>query len=73
MVIDFYMPEVTGLDLLKAVRQVDIFKYTPIIMLTTEASEEIKKECQEYGLTGWIIKPFNSKQLVSAINRVFRD
>jgi DNA-binding response OmpR family regulator len=42
-------------------------------MLTTESKDEIKKECQQYGLTGWIIKPFNSKQLTSAITRVLRD
>jgi two-component system chemotaxis response regulator CheY len=73
MVIDFYMPDVTGLDLLKQVRDIEEFKKTPIIMLTTESKDDIKKECQQYGLTGWIIKPFNSKQLVSAINRVLRD
>ena len=72
MVLDFYMPDVGGLDILKKVRDIPKFKSTPIIMLTTESKDSIKKECQEYGLTGWIVKPFNSKQLVTAINRVLR-
>jgi two-component system chemotaxis response regulator CheY len=72
MVLDFYMPEITGLDILKKVRGINEFKSTPIIMLTTESKENIKKECQEYGLTGWMVKPFNSKQLVTAITRVLR-
>ena len=55
---------------LKAIRAMPNFKFTPVLMLTTEADESKKKEGQSVGATGWIVKPFNPEQLLKAIEKV---
>ncbi len=67
---DINMPVMTGLEFLEKLRQHPNGKYTPTLMLTTEASEEMKAEGKRLGATGWIVKPFNPSKLISAIERV---
>lgn len=67
---DINMPVMTGLEFLEKLRQHPNGKYTPTLMLTTEASEEMKAEGKRLGATGWIVKPFNPTKLISAIERV---
>jgi two-component system chemotaxis response regulator CheY len=64
------MPNMDGLTLVKELRQLPDFKYTPILMLTTEAGANKKQEGKAAGATGWLVKPFNPEQLLSTINRV---
>lgn len=45
-------------------------KFTPILMLTTEASDDKKKAGQAAGATGWIVKPFNPEQMMAVIKKV---
>lgn len=67
---DINMPVMNGLELLAKVRQHDNGKFTPILMMTTEASAEMKAEGKRLGATGWIVKPFDPEKLSSIINRV---
>ncbi|MEE9493871.1 MAG: response regulator [Gammaproteobacteria bacterium] len=67
---DVNMPNMDGLTLVKELRQLPDFKYTPILMLTTEAGANKKQEGKAAGATGWLVKPFNPEQLLSTINRV---
>ena len=45
-------------------------KFTPILMLTTESTDDKKKEGQAAGATGWIVKPFNPEQMLKVIAKV---
>ena len=72
VITDLNMPEMNGFEFLQALRQIDKMKRTPVLMLTTETSDEQKQKGKALGLTGWIVKPFNPSQLKAAITRVLR-
>ncbi len=67
---DVNMPNMNGLDFVKAVREMPTFKHTPILMLTTEESDEKKRISREAGATGWIVKPFDPDKLIQVVNKV---
>jgi len=67
---DINMPVMSGLELLGKLRKHPNSQYTPVLMLTTEASAELKAEGKLLGATGWIVKPFDPEKLASAINRL---
>jgi two-component system chemotaxis response regulator CheY len=67
---DVNMPTMDGIAFLKAVKQMPAYKFTPVIMLTTESAEEKKREGQSAGARAWVVKPFQPDQLVSAVQRL---
>ncbi len=67
---DVNMPIMDGITLIRNLRTLADFKFTPILMLTTEAGLEKKKEGKEAGATGWIVKPFNPEMLLKIVKRV---
>ncbi len=67
---DINMPNMDGISLIKELRGLTDFKFTPILMLTTESSSDKKSEGKAAGATGWIVKPFNPDQLLATINKV---
>lgn len=67
---DVNMPNMDGISLTKQLRTLPAFKFTPILMLTTEAGLEKKQDGKAAGATGWIVKPFNPDQLLSTIKKV---
>jgi two-component system chemotaxis response regulator CheY len=70
VVTDLNMPVMNGIDLVRNLRKLLSYKYTPILLLTTEASMEKKVEGKEAGATGWLVKPFNPDKLLSTVARV---
>ena len=70
VVTDLNMPEMDGITLIKEIRKMPALKFTPILMLTTEASDDKKKAGQAAGATGWIVKPFNPEQMMAVIKTV---
>ncbi len=70
VVTDLNMPEMDGITLIKELRQLSAFKFTPILMLTTESAMEKKQAGKEAGATGWIVKPFKPDVLLKTIARV---
>ena len=70
VVTDLNMPEMDGIALIKELRKLSAFRFTPILMLTTEAAAEKKQAGKEAGATGWIVKPFNPEILLKTIARV---
>jgi two-component system chemotaxis response regulator CheY len=70
VITDLNMPVMDGMALIKQIRGMGAYKFTPILMLTTEASDEKKKEGRAAGATGWIVKPFNPDQLLKVIQKV---
>jgi two-component system chemotaxis response regulator CheY len=67
---DVNMPRMDGITLVKELRLLPTYRYTPMLMLTTESSQEKKQEGKQAGATGWIVKPFNPEQLLSTVARV---
>ena len=67
---DVNMPIMDGISLCKELRTLSNYKYTPILMLTTESAGDKKVEGKSAGATGWIVKPFNPDQLLKTIARV---
>ena len=70
MISDVNMPNMDGISFLKAVRQLPNYRFTPVIMLTTEAGEEKKKEGQAAGARAWVVKPFRPEQLLQAVAKL---
>jgi two-component system chemotaxis response regulator CheY len=70
VVTDLNMPEMDGIDLIRELRRMAAFKFTPILMLTTESAEEKKRAGKDAGATGWIVKPFNPELMLKVIAKV---
>ena len=70
VLIDINMPNMDVMSLIRALRAQPDYKYTPLLMLPTEAAADKKQEGKAAGATGWIVKPFNPEQLVATVKRV---
>ena len=70
VITDLNMPVMNGIEFVRKYRQHPSSKGIPIILLTTESDDELKRQAKEAGATGWIVKPFNPEKLVEAIRRV---
>ncbi len=70
VVADVNMPNMDGISLIRELRQLSDYKFTPLLMLTTEAGLDKKQEGKAAGATGWIVKPFDPEQLVATIKKV---
>ena len=67
---DVNMPIMDGITFVKHVKQMAAYKFTPIIMLTTESDESKKREGQAAGASGWLVKPFKPEQMLAAVQRL---
>jgi len=70
LITDINMPVMDGFELIEAVRLVQKFRGIPILVLSTEFSDEKKLRARTAGATGWITKPFDATKLGTAIRRV---
>jgi len=70
IITDINMPEMDGIEFIKSVRQDDRFKFTPIIVLTTESEEAKQAEGKKAGATAWIVKPFTPEKLIDVAKKV---
>jgi len=64
------MPRMDGITLVHELRSLPHYRLTPLLLLTTESSQEKKLEGKRAGATGWIVKPFNPDQLLATMARV---
>jgi len=69
---DVNMPVMDGITLIKELRTLPSYKFTPLLMLTTESGIDKKTEGKAAGATGWIVKPFNPDQLLAVLKKVIR-
>ena len=69
---DLNMPRLDGIGLTKKLRENPKFKTTPILILTTESSDQMKQAGRAAGATGWLVKPFDPAKLVEVIGKVIR-
>jgi len=70
MICDVNMPNLDGIGFLQAKRELPNYKFTPVIMLTTEAGEDKKREGQAAGARAWVVKPFKPEQLLLAVAKL---
>lgn len=70
VVTDVNMPNKDGISLIKDLRALPNYKFTPMLMLTTESGMDKKQQGKDAGATGWIVKPFNPDQLLKTIKKV---
>lgn len=66
---DINMPNLDGVGLVRELRQLESCARTPILILTTEGSDESKNEARDAGANGWIQKPFDPERLSTAIEK----
>jgi len=67
---DQNMPIMDGLTLIKNLRELGSYQKTPILMLTTESSDEMKAKGKAAGANGWLVKPFDPKRLIEVVQKV---
>ncbi|TLN00885.1 response regulator [bacterium] len=67
---DVNMPNMDGISFVKAAKQIPAYKFTPVIMLTTEAGEEKKSAGQAAGAKAWVVKPFQPAQMLTAVSKL---
>lgn len=70
VIADVNMPNMDGIALVKSLRALADYKFTPILMLTTESQEAKRQQGKIAGATGWIVKPFNPEQLLTVVKKV---
>ena len=70
IITDLNMPNLDGIDLIRAVRSDATRRFLPIVMLTTESQETRKQEGKEAGATGRILNPIQPELLLSVVRRV---
>ena len=70
IITDINMPKLDGFGFMKAVRERDDSKSVPILVLTTESSDDLKSRARGAGATGWIVKPFSQEKLVRALRMI---
>jgi two-component system chemotaxis response regulator CheY len=73
LIVDYNMPNMNGIDMIKEVKKLSNYKNIPIFMLTTERSDSLKQEAKQAGATGWITKPFVPEQLLNAVNTALKN
>lgn len=67
---DVNMPNMDGLTFLREIKKNPAYKFTPVIMLTTEAGDDKKKAGQESGAKAWVVKPFQPPQMLAAVAKL---
>lgn len=70
VITDINMPVMDGIEFIKNVRSSGQYQSLPILILTTETSQEKRDLGRSAGGTGWIVKPFDPEKLISVIRRV---
>ena len=67
---DQNMPNMDGLTLIRSLRALPSYARVPILMLTTESSDEMKSKGRTAGATGWLVKPFDPNRLTEVVRKV---
>jgi two-component system chemotaxis response regulator CheY len=67
---DVNMPNMDGISFVKAMKVMLTYKFTPVIMLTTEGSDAMKRDGQAVGAKAWVVKPFQPAQMLDAVSKL---
>ena len=69
---DQNMPRMDGISLTRKLRETSQYQSTPILILTTESGEDMKRAGRDAGATGWLVKPFDAIKLLEVLRMVLR-
>lgn len=67
---DVNMPNMDGITFVTELKKLAAYRFTPVIMLTTEGAEEKKQAGKAAGAKAWVIKPFKPDQMLDAVNKL---
>lgn len=67
---DVNMPNMDGITFVTEAKKLAAYKFTPIIMLTTESQEDKKRQAQAAGAKAWVTKPFQPEQMLAAVSKL---
>ncbi len=67
---DVNMPNMDGLTFVTEMKKLPAYKFTPVIMLTTEAGADKKAQGQAAGAKAWVVKPFQPAQMLAAVSKL---
>jgi two-component system, chemotaxis family, chemotaxis protein CheY len=67
---DVNMPNMDGITFVQEAKKLATYRFTPIIMLTTEAGEDKKTAGQAAGAKAWVVKPFKPDQMLNAVSKL---
>jgi two-component system chemotaxis response regulator CheY len=70
VITDLNMPNMNGLELIRALKADGRFQFMPIVMLTTESAADMKKAGQEAGAKAWVVKPFQPDTIVKVVQKI---
>jgi len=73
VVTDWNMPNMTGIDMLKAIRADAALKHLPVLMITAEAKKDNIIEAAKAGASGYVVKPFTAAVLEEKLNKIFQN
>lgn len=67
IIIDYNMPKLNGIQLIKKLRNEDRYKRIPLLILSTETDDKLKMKARDAGATGWMTKPFLPREVIKAV------
>jgi two-component system chemotaxis response regulator CheY len=70
VITDFNMPGMNGIEVIRSIREGEVARSVPILMLTTESEAEKKQQGREAGATAWMTKPFDKEGLLATVKKI---
>ncbi|MBU4336954.1 MAG: response regulator [Actinobacteria bacterium] len=70
IITDVNMPRMDGITFVQEVKKLPAYRFTPIVMLTTESQSEKKAQAQAAGAKAWVTKPFQPAQMLAAVAKL---
>ena len=70
IITDLNMPNMNGIELIKAAKTNARNKFAPIVMLTTESADDMKQQGKAAGAKVWVVKPFKAEQLLGVVKKL---
>ncbi len=70
IITDLNMPGMNGIELIKTLKQQSKFRFTPMLMLTTESQQSRREEAKAAGATGWLVKPVEPEQVLGGVKQL---
>ena len=70
MIVDYNMPGMNGVELIREVRKLPTYQFLPILMLTTRSAQGKRDEARQAGATGWLVKPVAPEKLLQVVEQV---
>jgi len=67
---DIHMPNMDGIEMVRAIKAMPGLKFKPILMLTTESDPKKREESRKLGVTGWLVKPVSGPDLLKVVHQV---